>query len=328
MASHEDIVILPGKDTYMNLREKTFSLMRYFALSSDSYTHLVKTDDDTWVRPGPLINSLYEMRTVDPTQELSDPQVMTVLDSIRKVDRSEYTKLNELYSGAVATDTVKPHGAFQDIKKEYVLSKSVFHGAVSRLKSRVKVWLGIGLSTDVPVIDLPMLDKPRLRGVYMGSIENPDGFEVIRDFSSKWYISPDDLGDNEYPRDVMYIAGWGYVLSRDNVHFIVDKVNHFEENIEMSPKWFQKIPWEDVLVGFLLANSSEAEHNDGFKAAWRLCKPDTIIKHLDVDSPRLLEGLVAQDRSGLAREKIIQCASLPQDYAEWYDFRRMISDAT
>ena len=46
-----------------------------------------------------------------------------------------------------------------------------------------------------------------------------------------------------------------------------------------------------------------------FKAAWRSCTNDTAVKHLDVDAPLLMDGLAAQDVSGLWSVKTIQCST-------------------
>ncbi|PSC73855.1 putative beta-1,3-galactosyltransferase 16 isoform X1 isoform B [Micractinium conductrix] len=53
---HADIVIVPGLDTYRNLPSKTLQLLK-FALSSDcQFTHVMKTDDDVYVRPQMLMD--------------------------------------------------------------------------------------------------------------------------------------------------------------------------------------------------------------------------------------------------------------------------------
>ncbi len=36
----------------------------------------------------------------------------------------------------------------------------------------------------------------------------------------------------------------------------------------------------------------------GFKTAWRSCTNETAIRHLDVDAPRLFQGLYEQELSG------------------------------
>ena len=46
-----------------------------------------------------------------------------------------------------------------------------------------------------------------------------------------------------------------------------------------------------------------------FKAAWRACTNDTAVRHLDVDAPLLMDGLAAQEASGLWSAKTVQCST-------------------
>ena len=85
---------------------------------------------------------------------------------------------------------------------------------------------------------------------------------------------------------------------------------------------------KDTLGGNLLANSGiKVEHNNGYKPAWTsICDPHTIIKHLDIDSPRLLEGLVGQERSAMTAETIIQCSSFPTEgYEQWREYKKLVA---
>jgi hypothetical protein len=79
--------------------------------------------------------------------------------------------------------------------------------------------------------------------------------------------------------------------------------------------------WEDVLVGLLLSDVvPRPEDHPAFRPAWRACSPATAVRHLDVDSPALLEGLAAQEASGLAELKPVQCSSgpfVPGEYEGW-----------
>ena len=47
---YNDIAIVPGPENYMALPTKTFSMMRYALASSCQYTHILKTDDDVYLR--------------------------------------------------------------------------------------------------------------------------------------------------------------------------------------------------------------------------------------------------------------------------------------
>jgi hypothetical protein len=171
---------------------------------------------------------------------------------------------------------------------------------------------------------------PRRTGVYIGCVEITAGFLPIRDPSSKWYISEEDMPDQEVPWRVQYAAGWGYVLSRDMVGHVVAKLNAYEAKPYDAPRWFHALPWEDVQVGVLLSDVTKPESHPAFRPAWRMCSPNTAVRHLDTDSPRLLAGLVEQDRSGLADEKPVQCSSgkfLPGDYAGWKEWKDELASA-
>lgn len=151
-------------------------------------------------------------------------------------------------------------------------------------------------------------------------------FVIVLSHKDSWArlmssFSADDLSMQDFTPGKLYVAGWGYVLSADNVGKIAEKLEEFEEQGSNAPVWFKKIPWEDVLIAYLLETTPE--HHLGFLPAWRLCTPKTVIKHLDLDSPRLLKGLMAQEESGLVNERPIQCSSLPIDtYSSWENWRK------
>ena len=196
--------------------------------------------------------------------------------------------------------------------------------------------------------------RPRMAGVYMGCLENQGGFFPIREPSSKWYTPEADLPDSAVPFAVRYLAGWGYVLSRDLANHAVRKANLFLRHPEAAPAWFRSAPhrrvlgrdaawpsrrspvapasaarcrplaWEDVLMGLLLMDAARPHDHPGFRAAWRACPASTAVKHLDVDAPALLRGLREQELSGLWTTKPVQCSSadaLPGDWASWKAWR-------
>lgn len=49
--------------------------------------------------------------------------------------------------------------------------------------------------------------SPSRRHVYMGCIENRAGFMPIRSPQSKWYLSKEELPDEDVPWNVKYLAG-------------------------------------------------------------------------------------------------------------------------
>lgn len=315
-ASFGDITILPGADTYINLRVKTFALMRYFSALPEEYTHLLKTDDDTWIRAPPLMMSLY--KSIPVSLSWLDPKVavslMAASTPISLEDLTEQEALGKEEIYRRSTEVFKTHGVWENAKSARKANAA---------SKRVTALLEEDQEFDeVYSVRLPLLDQPRMTGVYLGAIENTNGFIPIRDKSSKWYISKEELPDESIPLGILYNAGWGYILSRDNVHYINSKVAEYERTPEEAPLWYAKIPWEDVLVGYMLSNISDPEESDSFKPAWKLCRPNTAVKHLDVDAPRLLDTLVTLDRSGLSYEKVTVCSSLPsKDYFQYVAYR-------
>lgn len=100
----------------------------------------------------------------------------------------------------------------------------------------------------------------------------------------------------------------------------------------LRPLWWGRMPWEDVLVARLLRDASSARiaHSAGFKASWDACDARTVAKHLDVDAPRLVPGLRAQELSGLWRHKEVVCSSADADvgdYAGWRAWRNGLGDS-
>eukprot|EP01023_Acetabularia_acetabulum_P067766 TRINITY_DN9435_c4_g1_i1.p3 TRINITY_DN9435_c4_g1~~TRINITY_DN9435_c4_g1_i1.p3 ORF type:complete len:144 (+),score=33.89 TRINITY_DN9435_c4_g1_i1:3-434(+) len=133
------------------------------------------------------------------------------------------------------------------------------------------------------------------------------------------------MPDKITPWGQTYAAGWGYVLSRDVAIYFSKKIDYYEKHPTQQPGWYSAMYWEDVLVGLIATDLvGEPQHHAGFKPAWRTCTNDTAVRHLDVDSPKLLFGLFEQDRSGLWGQKSVQCSSgnfVAGDYWGWRNWR-------
>lgn len=185
MKINGDIVLVRGSDDYSHLSDKTLGIMKYM-LSSNRYTHLMKTDDDVYIRIEKLLNIM--------------------VDDANTLFMTRY---------------------------------------------------------------------------YKGCIENPNGFKVQRDVSSKWYFS-DDVIDEETAENIkgtLYYAGWGYLLSRDLVYHVMKKVDAWNRGKERAPSWHGKLrECEDVMTGLLLSDVAGAIQTDRhFKAAWHVCTPETAV---------------------------------------------------
>lgn len=377
-------MILRGADTYKNLPNKVFRTLRYTLAHPSEYTHIFKTDDDTWVRmhrvmevlhestseqqatqtekaattsarpalkdrveeklrekskqtKRPIIsdsmqlydatailndardlNKDYTVDTIDGSsitiQKIADQAGLEKMDSIMDDDDHGDKHNEEFHHDSTSASTIGNGKKHPDVKT----SQSTHEGRALQVSEKgTEESLRNSLTTNT-------LGRPRLHSVYLGSVENHRGFNPIREPSSKWYISHDDLPDAMVPKNVKYVAGWGYVLSTDLIGHVAQKVNAYERNPESAPPWFSRLNWEDVLVGLLLADVVVPEDNSGFRSPWRSCTPSTAVKHLDIDSPRLLAGLLEQDVSGLADIKPVQCSSgefLPGDYWGWKSWR-------
>lgn len=48
-----------------------------------------------------------------------------------------------------------------------------------------------------------------------------------------------------------YLAGWGYLLSRDVVWHVVNNTLHWEKDPDQAPGWYAGLHWEDVMVGLI-----------------------------------------------------------------------------
>ncbi|GIL53543.1 hypothetical protein Vafri_9120, partial [Volvox africanus] len=64
-----DFVFVPGLDTYRNLPSKSMRMLQLALSSPLQYTHIVKCDDDVFVRPQRL---LYDVILKPPTEWMSD----------------------------------------------------------------------------------------------------------------------------------------------------------------------------------------------------------------------------------------------------------------
>ena len=53
------------------------------------------------------------------------------------------------------------------------------------------------------------------------------------------------------PWERKYLAGWGYVLSRDVAKYIAATVLRYERFPSLAPGWWRGLHWEDVMVGLL-----------------------------------------------------------------------------
>lgn len=170
--------------------------------------------------------------------------------------------------------------------------------------------------------------------MYVGQVHDQwqgvhQGFIPDRNPNSKWYLTQDELPDELAPLGKTYHLGWGYILSRDLAEHIAQHVADYTANPERRPKWWALLPWEDTLVGALLAGTAKVYNHDGFKAAWNACSNDTVVKHLDIDAPEFQFHLYDAEMSGDWRMDSVDCSAgdfQPEDKIGWGAWRNSLPD--
>ncbi|XP_074850553.1 beta-1,3-galactosyltransferase 5-like [Carettochelys insculpta] len=125
-------------------------------------------------------------------------------------------------------------------------------------------------------------------GLYAGSLFPREKRQVIREPSSKWYVSRQDYLPAEYPP---YASGVGYVLSLDAA-----------QRILWAAERVHPIPVEDAYVGILAqeagirvkSSARFAKHN----VRWRLCNYRylMVIHHLSPQEQEVAKGNMLRAR--------------------------------
>ncbi len=305
IAMHGDIAFVPGEESYRQLPAKTLHTLHYALSSPCHYTHIVKTDDDVFLRPQKMLDVIYK---AERQYEFDIPSPITPHAD------GTYPKDLEFDGRKVATfrNTSSSFGNDDDNRNDDDCGDSA-----------TGAWL---------------------TGMYIGKIDSNQtgifpGWYPIRSSTSKWYLSEVDLPAEDCfgPLGARWASGWGYLMSRDVAQKVWDAaVNNAMATGVERPVWWGRLPWEDVLVATLLqsyhTDENErvfASHHPGFKAAWDECDEDTVLKHLDNDAPVLNAGLAAQEASGLWKTKTVVCSSGKfdsGDYEGWRAWRNTLPD--
>ena len=193
-----DLVVLRGHESYKSLPEKVANML-LFALADDTaYTHILKVDDDVYIRGDALLRRLYG---VEWGVSISNSSASTPFS----VEVEHLERMNP----------TNPIWTFHhdDPSSSSSASASASASASSFLSSS---------SSSTPSTASPIFAhyggfrhatiRPRWRGMYMGKIENFNGFRPVRRSESKWFISRDTLPDDEVPWGSLYVAGWAYLV--------------------------------------------------------------------------------------------------------------------
>lgn len=316
-AVHGDLAVVPGVEAYKQLPAKTLRTLRYALSSPCRYTHIVKTDDDVFLRPEKLLDIIkYAER--DWEFDIQSPLVTGDITSNPSTDPEGLDKLTTAVGKTLGFDGHKP------VKQNATTPSTLHH---------LHLFGSSTSSTDddsTSVLPLPWMEK-----MYVGKLDSNQtgtfpGWYPNRTSTSKWYLPEADLSDQDCPLGVRWASGWGYMVSRDVAQHAWDTaVEYATAAPENQPPWWGKLPWEDVLMSALLREATPVSHHPGFKAAWDSCDEGTVLKHLDNDAPLLVPGLAAQEASGLWDKKEVVCSSgdfIPGQYDEWRRWRNSLED--
>ena len=190
-------------------------------------------------------------------------------------------------------------------------------------------------------------NSPQSKSIYAGCCAS---FGPIRNTTSKWYISEDELPDNDVPV-ARYAYGYGYVLSMDLLAHVVVMSHGYLHNQTAAPTWFLALkvsPSEDVVTGLLLKDIATATcdcyqfqpgHSEcillntipteAFTCDFQRREQrevtdwehmDMIVRHLETESPAKLPELAR-------RERCIY-ASCPKDVLPGVDSRGLERSVT
>lgn len=301
-ATYGDISFVPGEESYRQLPAKTLQTLHYALSSPCRYTHIVKTDDDVFLRPEKMLDIIYN---AERQYELDIPSPVT--------PNADGTSSQERVFDGRKVPTFR--------SETRATTKNVDDGRDNMTAP---------------------ISTPWLTGMYLGKLDSNrtgifPGWHPIRDTTSKWYLSESDLPDSECPLGARWTSGWGYMMSRDVAQKAWDAaVKNAMASEPERPVWWGRLPWEDSLIAILLQSYHDdekerviASHHPGFKAAWDFCDEHTVLKHLDNDAPLLTAGLQAQEASGLWSKKEVVCTSGVfdrGDYQGWRTWRNSFPD--
>lgn len=105
-----------------------------------------------------------------------------------------------------------------------------------------------------------------------------------------------------------YPVGWAYAMSRDVAHKTLGLAVRFTRQPDAAPRWWGRLPWEDVTMGALAQVCGVPLLNHpGFKHPFMSCGPDTVAKHVDNLAPGLLYDMHEDEVLGRWRLQGADC---------------------
>lgn len=197
---HQDIVILPGLERYLELPAKTFALLDYAMSSPCRFTHVVKTDDDVFLRPHKLLDIIFN-------------------------GEREYT-IPFYYTGSVnatAAERAGHHDLAQWREAKHLNSTGERFSVIRAANYTVEDHEWSSMIDFDGIMDEPV-PKPWMTNMYVGKLDSNKtacfpgcegvfpGWEPNRTATSKWYLPHSMLSDEEAAEamSVRWLSGWGY----------------------------------------------------------------------------------------------------------------------
>ena len=114
---YKDIAVIPGPENYMALPIKTFSMMRYALSSTCQYTHVLKTDDDVYLRIGYLLDIIH-LGIYHGVLKIQAKSILDFHAKIKKVPkRKESTPwMTSMYIGKLDRNVTNTYPGFEPVR--------------------------------------------------------------------------------------------------------------------------------------------------------------------------------------------------------------------
>jgi hypothetical protein len=147
-----DIAIIPGPEEYRSLPTKTFSMLRFGLSSECKYTHIVKTDDDVYLRISKLLDIIYQgdYHATMKIRAVTKADEKGVLRGIYKSSKTPWK--TKLYVGKIDRNVTNSFPGFEpvrDPRNKWYLSSSEFPDSISPQGIRWISGWGYLMSRDV-----------------------------------------------------------------------------------------------------------------------------------------------------------------------------------
>ena len=271
-AGANDIVMFGyALESYENLSLKTIGINRYMTLSNCGFTHLLKTDDDVYVRvPGALSMLGYQYtRWIYPEH----------IAARRQQDMHE-----SLYLGKVSSlgNWQSPH---RDKTSKWHLTYKEWPNGIPR--QHYNVGWAYMLSKDLSTFIVDRMDY--YEDIYKTILQQESALAAADGAAMNADVESFTVNRTLLPRNYLGMLKiedvmTGYLLGSEmQVYPVKGNLSHeywSDEQMELTKKW---------------------QYLDEY------CPPDTVFKHLDHDNLILMPVLSVNDRTGAWKHHSIQC---------------------